>query len=56
LYAGLYIPSLSPDELQEAVEISKKNGAEGVSLFDISALTDEHLKVIKELNKKFNSK
>ena len=55
LYAGLYIPSLSPEKLKEAVEISKKNGATGVSLFDISALTDEHLKVIKELDTKFNS-
>jgi uncharacterized lipoprotein YddW (UPF0748 family) len=54
LYAGLYIPSLSPDQLKEAVIISKKNGAAGASLFDISALTDEHLKIIKELNKEFN--
>ncbi|MGA8266035.1 MAG: family 10 glycosylhydrolase [Ignavibacteriaceae bacterium] len=56
LYAGLYIPSLSPVELKEAVMISKKNGASGVSLFDISALTDEHLKMVKELNQEFNAK
>ena len=56
LIAGLYIPSLSPEELKEAVLTSKKNGAAGVSLFDISTLTDEHLKIIKELNQEFNLK
>ena len=54
MYAGLYIPSLSPKGLKETIMISKKNGAAGVSLFDISTLTDEHLKIIEVLNKEFN--
>ena len=54
LYAGLYIPSLSPEELKEAVIIAKENSASGVSLFDISALDNKHLTIISQLNKEFN--
>jgi uncharacterized lipoprotein YddW (UPF0748 family) len=54
LYAGLYIPSLSPGDLKYVILISKDSGAAGVSFFDISALTDEHLKIISQLDKKFN--
>ena len=56
LYAGLYIPSLSPDDLKKAVLMAKDSGAAGVSLFDISAITDAHLEVIRQLNKEINKK
>ncbi len=56
LYAGLYLPSLSPEELKQAILISKNSGANGVSLFDLTNLSDAHLVIIRELNTKFNSR
>ncbi|PLW93771.1 MAG: hypothetical protein C0592_05030 [Marinilabiliales bacterium] len=47
LYTGLYIPALGPEELKEAIIKAKAAGASGVALFDLNALTDEHLKVLK---------
>ncbi len=55
LYSGLFIPALSPKELKEAILISKKNGAAGVAFFSMRSLSDEHLKVIKQLNDEFNA-
>ena len=55
LYAGLYLPSLSPAELKKAILISKNSGANGVSLFDMANLDDSRLAIIMELNKEFNS-
>ena len=43
LCAGLYLPSLEPAQLAEAVETARAAGAEGVSLFEMDGLTDEHL-------------
>jgi uncharacterized lipoprotein YddW (UPF0748 family) len=48
LYAGLYIPSLPPDELARAVRVARDAGAAGVSLFEMNGLTDEHLKRLAE--------
>ncbi|MBW6497969.1 MAG: family 10 glycosylhydrolase [Bacteroidales bacterium] len=48
VYSGLFIPSLDPAKLQHAMEISKKAGAAGVSLFAFNHLTEDHFKVIKE--------
>ena len=42
LYSGLYVPSLSPGELSAAIKIAIDAGASGVSLFDYSAMSDEH--------------
>ena len=39
---GLYIPSLSPEELEVAIRKSIHAGATGISVFDIGAMTDEH--------------
>ena len=39
---GLYIPSLTPDELKVAISKSVNAGSVGISVFDISAMTDEH--------------
>lgn len=46
LYAGLYIPALSPNELSMAIENARSSGAKGVSLFDWNALTKDHLEVL----------
>jgi uncharacterized lipoprotein YddW (UPF0748 family) len=48
LYAGLYLPSLLPDQLAEAVAVALAAGAAGISLFEVSGLTDEHLARLKE--------
>lgn len=42
LYSGLFIPSLSPEELRQAMAISFERGAGGVSLFSAGAMTDDH--------------
>ncbi|MEE8192811.1 MAG: hypothetical protein V3T74_08710 [Gemmatimonadales bacterium] len=47
LYSGLYLPSLSPDQLAAAVRIARGAGAAGVSLFDMGGLTDAHLTRLK---------
>jgi len=48
LRAGLYLPSLDPNSLIEAVEIARNAGARGVSLFDMGALDDVHLAAVQE--------
>lgn len=48
IITGLYIPSLSPAQLDTAIQKAKAGGAEGVSLFDMRAITDEHLEVVSK--------
>ena len=43
LFAGLYLPDLSPDDLREAVRRAIAGGAAGVALFEQSGLTEAHL-------------
>ena len=47
LYSGLYIPSLTPKELSEAIKIAIDAGASGVSLFEYGAMTEEHWNAFK---------
>ena len=47
LCAGLYIPSLDPPQLGEAVETARAAGADGVSLFEMDGLSDEHLAALQ---------
>ncbi|HKI78330.1 MAG TPA: family 10 glycosylhydrolase [Ignavibacteriaceae bacterium] len=54
IYAGLFIPSLTPQELKKAILISKNSGAKGVSFFNLSSLTNEHLKIIWKIFEKIN--
>jgi uncharacterized lipoprotein YddW (UPF0748 family) len=49
IIAGLYIPSLNPEELATAIEKAKAGGAKGVSVFDINALNEQHWKVLQEI-------
>ena len=51
LHTGLFIPSLSPAELEEAIQEARENGARGVALFDAGALKPDHLDVIRKLSK-----
>jgi uncharacterized lipoprotein YddW (UPF0748 family) len=48
LYSGLYLPSLTPQELGEAVRLARASGAAGVSLFPMGRLSDEHLAELRE--------
>ncbi|MGD2217052.1 MAG: family 10 glycosylhydrolase [Gemmatimonadales bacterium] len=43
LYSGLYLPSLTPEDLGEAVRLARTAGAAGVSLFPMGRLSDEYL-------------
>jgi len=43
LYAGLYLPDLSPEALGRAVRSAMDAGAAGVSLFEMDGLSDAHL-------------
>ncbi|TDQ31052.1 putative glycoside hydrolase [Zeaxanthinibacter enoshimensis] len=48
LHTGLFIPDLDPSDLRKAIKLALDNGAKGVALFDASALTPEHLAIIRE--------
>ena len=47
LHTGLFIPELTPDELRQAINEARKNGALGVALFDAGALKPGHLEIIQ---------
>jgi uncharacterized lipoprotein YddW (UPF0748 family) len=48
LYSGLYMPSLTAEDLAEAVQIARDSGAAGVALFPLGRLSDEHLARLRE--------
>ena len=49
LYSGLYLPSLTPDELSAAVALARAAGANGVSLFDADGFTDAHVLALQHV-------
>lgn len=51
IYSGLYVPSLSPEDLAKAIQLSREGGAKGVSFFDYGAIKDEHWAVIEKVLK-----
>ncbi len=46
LFAGLYLPHLSPAELDLAIDAALRGGATGVSLFESDRLSEDHLDVL----------
>lgn len=52
LFSGLYIPSLEPDELAEAIDKSFAGGAAGICLFGYEGMNEDHwekfIKVVKK--------
>jgi uncharacterized lipoprotein YddW (UPF0748 family) len=48
LYAGLFVPRLSPAELGRAIDGAREAGAAGVSLFSLPRLQDAHLRVLRQ--------
>jgi hypothetical protein len=53
LYSGLYIPSLTPYELNKAILYAIDAGASGVALFEYGAMSEEHWKVFQKRIKRF---
>jgi uncharacterized lipoprotein YddW (UPF0748 family) len=47
LHTGLYMPPMSADDVKEAIELARDNGANGVSFFDGNAITAAQWAVIK---------
>ncbi|SFU43282.1 Putative glycosyl hydrolase domain-containing protein [Pustulibacterium marinum] len=54
LHTGIYVPELSPEELEKAIQTSKDNGAKGVSFFDGNALNPEKLTIVKKMKAALN--
>ena len=46
IYAGLFIPALSPAELESIEKISLDAGASGISLFDFHAMAGQHWDIL----------
>jgi hypothetical protein len=51
LYSGLYIPSLSPRELESAISKSIEGRASGICLFNFESMTQAHWEALKILSK-----
>jgi hypothetical protein len=49
VYSGLYIPSLTPRELQSAIVKSVEGGASGICLFNYEAMTARHMEALREV-------
>lgn len=56
LNAGLYLPALAPEELAEAIRLSRDAGAAGFSLFDLNPLTDEHIAAVEATMRELSPK
>jgi uncharacterized lipoprotein YddW (UPF0748 family) len=49
LVAGVYLPDLPPTAMGDAIRAARRGGASGVSVFEMGGLTDEHLRVVREV-------
>lgn len=47
LHTGVYVPTMSAEDVAQAIQLAKDNGAKGISFFDGPAITDEQLAAIK---------
>ena len=56
LNAGLYLPALAPEELSEAIRLSRAAGAAGFSLFDINPMTDDHIAAVEATMRELSPK
>jgi len=52
LHTGIFVPEMNASDIRKAIELARKNGANGISFFDGNALTAEQLEVIKEVSTK----
>lgn len=51
LYAGLYLPDLTPAALATAVRAALGGGARGVALFEMNGLSEEHLEQLRRVGR-----
>ncbi|MEP3209779.1 MAG: hypothetical protein ABJN95_11345 [Maribacter sp.] len=51
LHTGIYVPTMSAEDISQAILLAKQNGAVGVSFFDGPAITEEQWKVIGNFDK-----
>lgn len=49
VYAGLFLPALSPEELPQAVASGMEAGAKGVSLFSYNSMEEAHWEQVREV-------
>jgi len=49
LFAGLYLPDLTPDELGAAIQVALDAGASGFSTFEANGLTQAHLAAVTKV-------
>lgn len=47
LYAGLYLPSLSPENLAAGIRLAQDAGAAGAAIFEMEGLSDSHLEALR---------
>lgn len=47
LHTGLYVPPMSTQDVSDAIQFAKDNGAKGVAFYEGPAITDEQLEVIR---------
>jgi hypothetical protein len=53
LYTGLYIPALTPEDLNIAIRTILHAGASGFCLFEYNALNEEHWRVVRKYMSKY---
>jgi uncharacterized lipoprotein YddW (UPF0748 family) len=47
VYSGLFVPSISPENIKQAKKMAKEGGSAGCALFDLSSMTDAHWQAFK---------
>lgn len=53
LHTGIYLPDISGEELEQAIDYAQENGARGAAFFDGGAFTEEHFKALRKARKNF---
>ena len=47
LHTGVFVPTMSAEDVSTAIKLAKDNGAKGISFFDGNAITEAQFKAIK---------
>ncbi|MEL4308995.1 hypothetical protein [Joostella sp. CR20] len=51
LHTGVFVPTMSAEEVATAIKLAKENGAKGISFFDGNAITEAQFEAIKASKK-----
>lgn len=51
VYSGLFLPSLTPEDLKKAAQLSLRGGAAGIAFFSMEAFSDAHAAAVKGILK-----